>query len=217
MRTDINLLKEEYKTVVGAHFSEAKGHHNVFQMRLIATVTNISKNPLTLLEYRTFGPYIQNFPKHDWIDFTEKKLKDSFDEMSIKFPKPITLGLGESYSFEFKMKVYTKLKLSAKFPTPIRINKFLEVIYYNKTDLFGNKLEYSSKHVYLPWIYGQITGFTVPDFTEGKELNHHIVFKTAKSNFIVHEINWYGGSTLGLDIFYWIFDPDGDFQPNYKY
>lgn len=205
----VSLLRNDYLTYCGTNFSEAKGKHHIFNLMLNATIINISKNPINLTEYKTFGPFIRDYPGLDITEFNSKNLKKSFKEKSTNFIEPIRLEPGENFKFDFQIIVWTKLDLQC--PDPNDIMTFLESIYYEKTDFFGNNLDYETDEE----DYFISLSPPCPDST--MEFKHHIVFKTAKGNFMTHDIQWYKNSNLAMDIFNWVFDPDGDFKPSFSF
>ncbi len=210
---NVDLIKDEYTTYIGASVSAAKGTYRVFNMMYSATITNISKNPINLVEYKTFGPFIRDYPSMDYTDFNQKNLKESFKEKSIKLTDPVRIDPGGSYKFDFELMVWTKIDLQIATPIdvaiPIDIMSLLESIYFEKTDFFGNKIDYETdKEDYL-------TMLSPPSKNSITDIKHHIILKTAKGNFLAHEIQWYNNSNLGLDIFYWVFDPHDEFKPSF--
>lgn len=206
---NVDLIKDEYTTYSGTSVSAAKGTYRLFNMMYTATITNISKNPINLVEYKTFGPFIKDYPKYDYTDFNQKNLKESFKEKSIKLTDPVRIDPGGSYKFDFELMVWTKIDL--QIATPIDIMSLLESIYFEKTDFFGNKIDYETDQE------DYIAMLSPPSKDNITDIKHHLILKTAKGNFLVHEIQWYNNSNLGLEIFYWVFDPHDEFKPSFSF
>jgi hypothetical protein len=203
----IDLLEENYLTYYTCFDDSIFWDDGSITFKFIANIINLGKNPATLISYCGLEPrFMRN---EDLKLFNKSKLrKPEYNELL--FDKPILLQPGESYKYQFSMRLNIDRRICKLLEKthPDKAYDIMRLVYQSNTDLFGNKIGIDSSQALRIEHRRDSIGNTIsdssqimiPNITRYLPLNQgsfYYTLRTAKGNIFVKKFIWYTESKGG--------------------